>query len=1112
MKKDRPNTDKPEDLRRKAEAQLRKKKAKKIQKMSDAEVRALAHELQVHQIELEMQNEELKRARAEAEDALNRYTNLYDFAPVGYFTFDGNGTILEANLAGAKLLGIERDSLVKRQFQLFIEPDSRAGFNSFCKRISETDVKQTCELLLKNNKSPMYVAIEGVAVHDAGGSGKQIRAAIVDVTDRKQSEEQLRLANGELRQRTMDLSLSDETLRSLRAILDNMGDGLVVADIQGKLTYINPTAEKILGKGLRKVTAYKWSEQYRFYWPDMATPYQADDLPLSRAIRGESVDVAEVFVQQVKEPVSVWISITARPLIDENGSLKGGVAVFRDVTRQKRTEEKLNVLSQVVEQSPASVVVVDTKGAIGYVNKKFTTITEYAVDEVVGKNPRVLKSDETPMEEYKRLWDTITSGGVWRGEFHNRKKSGELYWEHAVISPVRNAEGSITHFVGIKEDISERKQAERRLCAQHTVMQILAEAAGIADASLKILQTICECLAWDIGALWAVDTESNVLRLVEYWHVPSVKAPEFEAVSRKITFSPGVGLPGRVWADGKPFWITDVTEDANFPRIAIAAKEGLHGAFCFPIMIKEEILGVMEFFSCKTRQPDNDLLNMMSAVGRQIGLFVKHRQADEISKRTALEYKTVLGTTMDGFWVADTKGRLLDVNDAAYHLTGYSRKELLTMRIQDIEDKETPKETAQHIRQIMNAGYDRFETRHRRKDGKIVDIEVSVNYVKIAGGRFFAFLRDITERKKSEAQIRLQLQRLAVISNIDKVILSTLDLRVVLEVFLDKAFPQLHVDAADILLFNPYMQTLEYAAGCGFHTSAIQRTRVRLGEGCCGRAAVERHPVFIHNLPEESCVRSKQLSTEESFVSCYVAPIIAKGQVNGVLEVFHRAPFEPDQEWLGFLEMLAGQAAIAIDNVGLFESLQHANTELVQAYDSTIVGWSHALDLRDKETEGHSQRVTDMALQIAIAMGINKEHLVHVRRGALLHDIGKMGVPDSILLKVEPLTDGDWVIMRKHPVYAYELLSRIAYLCPALDIPYCHHEKWDGTGYPRGLKGEEIPLAARIFAVVDVWDALRSDRPYRKGWAEERVREYIKSLAGTHFDPQVTETFLEMKW
>ncbi|MEK7732655.1 MAG: PAS domain S-box protein, partial [Planctomycetota bacterium] len=218
-----------------------------------------------------------------------------------------------------------------------------------------------------------------------------------------------------------------------------------------------------------------------------------------------------------------------------------------DVTEQKRTEEKLHTLSQVVEQSPTSIVVTDTKGNIEYVNKKFTTLAEYAIDEVIGKNPRILKSGETPMEEHKRLWDTITSGSVWSGEFHNKKKSGETYWEYAVISPVRGTEGTIIKFVGIKEDIGDRKQAERRLSAQHTVTQILAEAASIAEASPRIFQVICECLEWDIGELWAVDSESNVLRLGESWHLPSVKAPEFEAMSRKMTFSPGVGLPGRVW-------------------------------------------------------------------------------------------------------------------------------------------------------------------------------------------------------------------------------------------------------------------------------------------------------------------------------------------------------------------------------------------------------------------------------------------------------------------------------------------------------------------------------------------------------------------------------------
>ncbi|MFN8383208.1 MAG: HD-GYP domain-containing protein [Anaerolineales bacterium] len=183
--------------------------------------------------------------------------------------------------------------------------------------------------------------------------------------------------------------------------------------------------------------------------------------------------------------------------------------------------------------------------------------------------------------------------------------------------------------------------------------------------------------------------------------------------------------------------------------------------------------------------------------------------------------------------------------------------------------------------------------------------------------------------------------------------------------------------------------------------------------------------------------------------------------------------------------------------------------ELEQSYETTLDSWSRALDMRDKETEGHTQRVAELTLQTAQKMGFSKEELIHMRRGALLHDIGKLGVPDSILLKPGPLTDEETSFMRKHTQFAYELIYPIEYLRPALDIPTTHHEKWDGTGYPRGLKGEQIPLAARIFAIADVYDALTSDRPYRAAWSKEKAIQYIKEQSGSHFDPQIVPIFLQ---
>jgi putative two-component system response regulator len=194
----------------------------------------------------------------------------------------------------------------------------------------------------------------------------------------------------------------------------------------------------------------------------------------------------------------------------------------------------------------------------------------------------------------------------------------------------------------------------------------------------------------------------------------------------------------------------------------------------------------------------------------------------------------------------------------------------------------------------------------------------------------------------------------------------------------------------------------------------------------------------------------------------------------------------------------------------LLDERQQAAEELTKAYDATLEGWSRALDLRDHETEGHSRRVTEMTVRLASDLGITGTDLEHIRRGALLHDIGKMGVPDAILLKPGPLNDAEWAVMRRHPAMAYELLAPISYLHNSLDIPWCHHEKWDGSGYPRGLAGESIPLAARIFAVIDVWDALSNDRPYRRAWPPEKVYQHLASLAGSHFDPAVAAAFLRM--
>ena len=362
------------------------------------------------------------------------------------------------------------------------------------------------------------------------------------------------------------------------------------------------------------------------------------------------------------------------------------------------------------------------------------------------------------------------------------------------------------------------------------------------------------------------------------------------------------------------------------------------------------------------------------------------------------------------------------------------------------------------------------------------------------------------------SEAKIQVSRLNSLHAIDQAISASLDLRVTTKVILTQIIEQLGVDAADLLRFNASSKRLNFVGSHGFRTSALKYTDLHLGQGLAGKAASNRHILRITNLNEQvELFKASPLLKDEGFCEYIGVPLIAKGMVKGLVEIFNRSPKATDEAWENFLLTLADQAAIAIDNIDMFDNLQKSNIELTQAYNNTIEGWSRALDLRDKETEGHTMRVAEMALRLARAFSLGEEELVYIRWGALLHDIGKMGIPDNILLKPGPLTDEEWVIMRNHPRLSFNMLSPIQYLRSALDIPYCHHEKWDGTGYPRGLKGEQIPLAARIFALADVWDALLSDRPYRPAWTVKKTLAHIQSQTGQHFDPKVVETFLRIK-
>jgi PAS domain S-box-containing protein len=366
-------------------------------------------------------------------------------------------------------------------------------------------------------------------------------------------------------------------------------------------------------------------------------------------------------------------------------------------------------------------------------------------------------------------------------------------------------------------------------------------------------------------------------------------------------------------------------------------------------------------------------------------------------------------------------------------------------------------------------------------------------------------------RTKLREQIEHRLSQLQALHTIDLTINASLDLSVTLEVLLTQVTDQAGAAAADILAFNPQTQMLTYLAGRGFRSKGIETAQLRLGKEYAGRAALECRIVSEPDLParRESLLRGF-LHSVEGFVSCVCVPLIAKGQVKGVLEIFYRTPFQPDSEWLELVETLGTQAAIAIDNAELFDRLQRSNLELALAHDATIAGWSRALELRDPAPAGRTLRVTALTLRLARALGMREPELIHLRHGALLHDVGALSIPDTLWRKRGALTPEETQIVQEHPSQAHAILSSIPYLRPILDIPYCHHERWDGQGYPRGLAGEQIPLAARIFAVADAWDALTAEQPGQPAQTPNQARAYLQEMAGKIFDPRVVKAFLPL--
>ena len=446
------------------------------------------------------------------------------------------------------------------------------------------------------------------------------------------------------------------------------------------------------------------------------------------------------------------------------------VAIIQDITEHDRAEESLRKLSHAVEQSPATVMITNLKGDIDYVNPKFTETTGYSAEEVLGRNPRFLKSGFTEPEEYKNLWETISSGGEWRGEFQTKRKDGTDFWEAASISPIKDSDGVTTHYIAVKEDISDRKRAEEALLEKTNLLQLLHsvtvaanEAETMEDAMQACIDLICEYTGWPVGHVYELSPDSSEkLVPTDIWHVRDrERFAAFRDVTEKSAFEEGVGLPGRVLVSGRAAWITDVTEDPNFPRARMAKNLGVKAGFALPVLIGAKVVAVLEFFFNEALEPNETLLLILGDIGSWLGRVIERKRAATELLYSEKRKSILLESALDAIITIDEDGKVVEFNPSGEEMFGYRGEGVKGKDVADLIIPPAHRELHRSgLKKHLETGTSnilgkRIELEAMRSDGSKFPVELTVTPNLLEGRRFFtAFIRDITERKQAEKVLR----------------------------------------------------------------------------------------------------------------------------------------------------------------------------------------------------------------------------------------------------------------------------------------------------------------------------------------------------------------------
>jgi PAS domain S-box-containing protein/putative nucleotidyltransferase with HDIG domain len=1069
-----------------------------------------------------------KRADEALRESEEWFQTLAKISPIGIFRTDSNGATTYVNPKWCDISGLSVDKALGDGWVNAVHPDDKENLSREWQRSTQQKRASFSDYRFVRPDGSIAWVI-GQAVPEMNSENQIIGyvGTITDITERKKAE-QSKL----------------ESLSMLESTLEATDNGILVVGESGKVIHSNQRfarmwriPEELIASGDDKTLLDHVLEQLtdpQSFIRRVETLYTNPET--------EAFDILAFKDGRVFERASCPMRM--------NGKLTGRVWSFRDITERKQIEEELRISEQKFSKAflsnPDSITLSELEsGRLFEVNDGFQKVFGFSREEAIGRTSLEMGLYQSPAGRQKIVQAMREHGNVRNLELKGRHKSGSELT--ALLSAELININEKPYLLTTVRDITERKRVEEALVRSEERYRALFEDSPIPlfeedfSALKKYIDGLHEAGVQDFRDYFKLH-EDEARKCAEMVKVVDVNKAVMNWYSTESKAEIQVPLDKLLGSDGQKFFVVELVAliegGTRYELVSVRrTKDGdivhliTNGTVApgYEDTWGRVLISILDITA--RRRAEETLRQRLAELEAVHTVSAALRTAQTLDNAMSIVLEQTLAaleTNAGTIWLYHPASDELSV---AIHRGWFSQLEEIPIKPgegiagrvfasgQAHLSAEFASDPVARLPQAgeIPAGWSGACVPIRTATEAIGVLFVSVPLPRQITPEQMKLLTLLAEmagaalhRMSLYEETERQLKFLKTLHEIDSVISAGLDLRLTLQLLIEHTIAELGTDAADVLLLHPHLQTLDYFAGRGFHTNLAQTAHIRLGESFAGRAALERRIVRADRAEIQESPPFAALWASEGFAAYYAVPLIAKGEVRGVLEVYQCTPFNPGSQWLGFLETFAGQAAIAIDNMQLFDNMQRSNVELTVAYDTTIQGWSHALDLRDRETEGHTQRVAELTEQLAGAMGIGNTELVHIRRGALLHDIGKMGVPDSILLKPGKLSAKERGVMRKHPIYAHDMLSRIEYLKPALDIPYCHHEKWDGTGYPQGLKGEEIPPAARMFAIIDVWDALSSDRPYRKAWQKDKIIEYIKTEAGKRFDPCVVNLFLDM--